>query len=87
MYGPTWHGNEEIRLSLIEAAKAVGEATHKVLASEFIKFLSDQDLKSLPRWSTHDLRLLVMSLLANPSCGIEADKLAELYDKINEATH
>jgi hypothetical protein len=41
----------------------------------------------LPRWSTHDLRLLVTCLLANPSCGKEADRLAELYDNINEATH
>lgn len=87
MYGPNWHGNEEIRLSLIEAAKAAAEAAHKVLAGAFIEFLSDQDLRTLPRWSTHDLRLLVTCLLANPSCGKEADKLAELYDKINEATH
>jgi hypothetical protein len=87
MYGPSWHGNEEIRYSLIEAAKAAVGATHKVIAHEFISFLSDEDLASLPRWSTHDLRILVMALLANPSCGGEADELAELYDKINEASH
>jgi serine/threonine protein kinase len=87
MYGPNWHGNEEIRSSLIDAAKAAAEAAHKVLADEFIAFLSDQDLRTLPRWSTHDLRLLVTCLLANPSCGKEADRLAELYDNINEATH
>jgi serine/threonine protein kinase len=87
MYGPNWQGNEEIRYSLIEAAKAAAEPTHKVLSGEFIDFLSVQDLGTLPRWSTHDLRLLVMALLANPSCGKDADKLADLYDKINAATH
>jgi hypothetical protein len=87
MYGPNWQGNEEIRFSLIEAAKAAAEPSHEVLAGEFIDFLSEQDLGTLPRWSTHDLRLLVVALLANPSCGKDADKLADLYDKINAATH
>jgi hypothetical protein len=35
----------------------------------------------------HDLRLLVMALLANPNCAKDADALAELYDKMNEASH
>jgi len=86
-YGPSWQGNEEIRLSLIDAAKAATEACHKVLSTEFIEFMSDKELEKLPRWSTHDLRILVVALLANPSCGREADDLAVLYDKINEATH
>src|SRR5262249_48114803 len=86
MYGTNWHGDEEIRLSLIDAAKTVGDRSHKVLSSEFIQFLSGQDLYALPRWSTHDLRLLVMALLANPHCGEkEADELAEYYNNINEA--
>jgi hypothetical protein len=67
--------------------KAATEAAHKVLAEEFIKFLSSNDMGNLPRWSTHNLRLIVMALLANPNCGKEADDLAALYDGINEATH
>jgi hypothetical protein len=87
MYGPNWQGNEDIRSALIDAAKTATESAHKVLAEEFISFLESEDLGSLPRWSTHDLRQLVMALLANANCGKAADRLAELYDKINEATH
>jgi hypothetical protein len=86
-YAANWQGNEEIRVTLIETAKSVGEKAHRVLATEFITFVSDKDLATLPGWSTHDLRLLVIGLLANPHCGKEADQLAELYDKINKASH
>jgi serine/threonine protein kinase len=86
-YGPNWHGNEPIRDSLIEAAKAANDKTHKVLSSEFIIFLTGKDMASLPRWYAHEVRLIVMALLANPNCGKAADELAILYDKINEATH
>lgn len=86
-YGAKWQGNEEIRDALIEAARSTTGASHKVLSKEFIGFLSGKDLRDLPGWYTHDIRLLVMSLLANPHCGKEADELAALYDKVNEATH
>jgi hypothetical protein len=87
-YGQNWQGNEGIRVSLIEAAKAAAEAAHGVISNGFIDFVSGKDFSELPRWSTHDMRLLVMALLANANCGNdEADRLATLYDKINEATH
>lgn len=87
MYGPNWQGNEEIRYSLIGAAKTAADTAHKVLSEEFIAFIKDEDLGTLPRWSTHELRQLVMALLANSNCGKAADELANLYDRINEATH
>lgn len=86
-YGPNWQGNEEIRASLIDVGRIAAEGAHKVLAGAFIEFLRDKDFAALARWSTHDFRLLVMSLLANPNCGDEADELAALYDKINELTY
>jgi hypothetical protein len=75
------------RASLIDVGRIAAEGAHKVLAGAFIEFLRDKDFAALARWSTHDFRLLVMSLLANPNCGDEADELAALYDKINESTH
>lgn len=87
MYGPNWHGDEDIRQSLIDSAKAANESAHKVLAMEFLSFMKGKDIAPLPRWSTHDLRIIAMSLLANANCGDEADQLATMYDQINEATH
>jgi serine/threonine protein kinase len=87
-YGSNWSGDQDIRESLIAAAKVANENALKVLAGEFVSYVDGkEDLSNLPRWVTHDLRILVMALLANPACGDEADQLAHLYDKINEATH
>ncbi len=36
--------------------------------------------------ATETRDVIVMALLANPSCGKEADGLAALYDKVNEAS-
>lgn len=86
-YGPNWQGDDNIRDALIASAKAGNESAHQVLASEFLAFLNIDALGNLPRWYAHDVRLFVTALLANPSCGKEADDLAVLYDKLNEATH
>jgi serine/threonine protein kinase len=86
-FGVNWQGDQNIRNHLIETAKAANEAAHKVIATEFIDFFSKKELASLDGWYSHDLRLLAMALLANPACDKEADRLAELYDRVNEATH
>lgn len=86
-YGPAWHGNQDVRDSIVESAKAANAAAHRVLATEFASFVEKKELKTLPRWYAHDLRVIVMSLLANPACGAEADQLARLYDQINAASH
>lgn len=80
-------GNDKIRDELIDSAKAANETGHCVLASEVISFAKKKDLENLPGWYAHDLRILVMALLANPVCGDEVDELADLYDQINEASH
>ena len=87
-YGPNWTGNEDIRDELISVSKAITNHNHSVLASTFINFVREKDLNNLPGgWYGHDLRLLVMSLLANTHCGEEADDLAKIYDEINVASH
>ena len=86
-YGPNWNGDEDIRQSLIEAAKAANESAHGVLSSTFLEFIAPKSLPDLPQWYSHDLRLLVMNLLANTNCSDAADKLAAAYDRINEASH
>lgn len=88
MYAPNWQGNQEIRETIIETSKLANQGAHKIISSEFVEYLKDKTLEDLPHWSSHDLRLLVVALLANVSCGSEeADLLADLYDRINEATH
>jgi serine/threonine protein kinase len=86
-YGATWQGEEDIRDALIESSKAANESAHRVLARGFIDFANQKTLESLPGWYAHNLRLIVMALLANPNCGKEADELAVLYDRVNEASH
>lgn len=88
LYGTSWHGQPDIREALIDTAKLVNSEAHHVLASEFITFLLGKDLTAHQRWFPHDLRLLVMSLLANTACSdTDAESLASLYDEINAKTH
>lgn len=86
-YGPNWNGDEDIRDGLIDAAKAANESAHGVLSAAFLEFVGGKSLPDLPRWYSHDLRLLVMNLLANTNCMDSADGLAAAYDRINEASH
>ena len=59
-----------------------------VISAEYLDFLKEKDVANLPGWYTHDLRVIVMALLANTTCGEEvASQLATLYDKINAAAH
>ena len=89
LYGPNsnWSGNSDVRDSLIGAARTANAISHRVLATEFLAFTSGKLLTDLQKWYTHDLRLMAMTLLANPVCGNDADQLASFYDKINAATH
>ena len=88
LYGTNWVGQPDIREALIESAKSANAEAHKVLAQGFVDFAGQKDLTNQQRWYPHDLRILVMALLANPACGEkEAESLAALYDKINAATH
>jgi hypothetical protein len=88
LYGTSWVGQPEIRESLIEAAKSANADAHKVLSKGFVAFVEQKDIGAQQRWYPHDLRLLVMALLANPACGdSEAESLAGFYDSINAATH
>jgi serine/threonine protein kinase len=87
VYGAGWSGNQDVRDSIVDATRAANATAHRVLATEFLSFVKAKELRGLPRWYTHDLRTVAMTLLANPVCGSEADHLAEFYDRVNEATH
>jgi serine/threonine protein kinase len=88
LYGVNWVGQPDIRDALVDTAKSANAEAHKVLAKGFVEFADQKDLAGKQRWYAHDLRLLVMALLANPACGDkDAENLALLYDKINALTH
>jgi hypothetical protein len=79
---------QHIREAIIESAKAVNRNGHHVLSTEFLTFMQSKEIADLRGWYAHDVRLTVMSLLANPLCGDEdADQLARLYDAVNAASH
>jgi len=82
-----WQGNQEIRNALIDATKVPSESTHAVLAREFLKFVGEIDLANIAGWYAHDLRRIVIALLANPECGDDAEALAAFYDRINQVSH
>jgi serine/threonine protein kinase len=87
-YGVNWTGDQDIRDAIAEAAKTANADAHRVLSDEFAKFLNSKDIPKLPGWYNHDLRIQVMALLANPACGDGASEtLADLYDRINAASH
>jgi serine/threonine-protein kinase len=86
--GNSWSGDQDIRDAIVEAAKSANAQAHKVLANEFVRFVATKDVTKLPGWYNHDLRILVMALLANPYCDDRgAIELAKLYDAINAASH
>ncbi|MCB0194887.1 MAG: serine/threonine protein kinase [Anaerolineae bacterium] len=86
-YGETWQGNQTIRDSLVRTSKIAHAIAHQVLAESYLAFTDKVGLEKKPGWYYHDLRELAMSLLANPECGEVAQRLAEIYDKVNEISH
>jgi hypothetical protein len=87
-YGINWTGDQDIRDGLADAAKTANPEAHQVIASEYVQFVAKKDVQKLPGWYNHDLRVIVMALLANPACGDHsAEELAVIYDKVNVASH
>jgi serine/threonine protein kinase len=88
MFG-RWQGDEAIRDALIDAAKVAPSTSHSVLSNSLIDFIEKTGLDGKDGWYYHDMRINIISLLANPHCneGTAAEKLAQLYDKVNEKSH
>lgn len=86
-----WEGNEDIRQELISVAKLQIGTAHAIISNEFLmfveKFKSEGDFQSLWGWYVHDLRKIVVALMANPECDDDAEKLNDFYELINRATH
>ncbi|TKJ32312.1 MAG: hypothetical protein CEE38_23430 [Planctomycetes bacterium B3_Pla] len=86
-YGESWQGNQEIRDTLIFAAKQAGQSAHAVLSAQFIKCLTDKSLSDLPGWYRYDLRKIVSGLLANPACvDRAAENLAKGYELVDQVS-
>jgi serine/threonine protein kinase len=87
-YGERWKGNENIREALIEAAKTASTISHTALASSLLEFTERVGLAEKDGWYYHHMRVNLISLLANPQCSDgSAERLAALYDKVNEISH
>ena len=87
-YGFNWVGQANIREALVDAAKSANTDAHRVISKGYVEFVGEKNIEELPGWYSHDLRLLVMALLANATCGdSEAEDLAVLYDRINAGSH
>lgn len=82
-----WQGDTDIRQGLVTAAKQVKETAHEAIAKGYLDFIADKQLEGLPGWYHHDLRRIVVALLANPACGDTAGDLANFYDHLNKVTH
>jgi|GEM_PF-1165547 len=87
--GDRWKGDNEIRESLIRAAKVASSIAQPVLANSLIEFTGRIELGGKDKWYYHDLRINIMSLMANPHCSQDdtAEKLAILYDQVNKISH
>jgi serine/threonine protein kinase len=86
-YTPTWSGDEAIRTALIAASKNANRDALLIISKALIEFASHQNLEEKPGWYLHDLRLIVMAVLANQCCDEHAAELAALYDQINIFSH
>ena len=87
-YGVNWIGEENIRDALVDAAKSANSEAHRVISEGYVEFVKKKNFEELPGWYCHDLRVLVMALLANPTCGDHgAEELAVLYDEVNAVSH
>jgi hypothetical protein len=88
-YGERWKGNDGIRDALIEAAKtATNSSAHSVLSTSLLEFMQRVGVDGKDGWYYHDLRVNLISLLANPHCEVSsAEQLAGLYDRVNEISH
>jgi len=82
-----WTGNQDIRTMLIDVSKTTNGQSHSVIAKAFLSHVKTRTLADLDGWYHHDLRKIVVGLLANPNCGESADDLAMFYDKLNQETH
>ena len=86
-YTEDWQGEQDIRNALIATAKQANEEALNVLSKGYLEFVNDKPLSDLPGWSHHDLRKIVIALLANPKCGDVATDLAKFYDLLNQVSH
>jgi serine/threonine protein kinase len=83
----SWQGDQEVRAALVDAAKNANSTAHEVISKSYLNIFETKDLQSTPGWYHHDVRKIVVALLANAYCDANAVKLAEYYDKLNQETH
>lgn len=86
-YGKEWKGDEDLRESLVQCAKMYSKIPHETASKAVIAFIKEFNIDEKPKWWLHEMRDIIMALLANPSCDVHASTLAEIYDSINKSSH
>jgi hypothetical protein len=87
VYTQNWAGDEAVRNALILASKEAPDDSVQAISKSLINFVKQFNLADKAGWYLHDLRLIVMALMANQYCDQFADELANLYDEINTISH
>lgn len=88
VFTENWQGDQDVRDMLAEIAKTANVGAHEVISSVYLRHVKEKNLGGLPGgWYHHDLRRIIVALLANPNCGDIAGDLAVFYNKLNEETH
>jgi serine/threonine protein kinase len=81
--GEGYVGSRSIQRSLEEAAHSARGIPHEVIREEFIEFLKGVELDRKENWYLQEIRDLLETLLANPSCTTGALELATVLKQIN----
>jgi serine/threonine protein kinase len=86
-YGDTWIGNALIRTALNDVARTCESRAHGIISKGAIR-LADADDPVIQGWYSHDLRILLQSLLINPNCDDDAaTEIGSALEHVNEVSH
>lgn len=78
-------GRRSLRDAIEEAASLAQGEVFEVLAHQFLVFVQRTELEDRPSWLLQEMREILQTLLANPSCTKGSAELADALRKVNRA--
>lgn len=82
-FGGQGVGRHHIRVALEAAAHNAKGDAYEVLREEFAAFLKRSDFSEFEDWQLHDVRKMIQTLLANPTCSEGVAQLTEALTSVN----